>query len=129
MFSKHYFCRQTITKIFIWQIFLNEWASTKIYLTDEIIERPLKKENTSKKNNNIQWNKNENLSTTNLVSSIYVYHWKIYLLFFFVPIKICWKHVFFETMQSHCRFISSKRLFLTFGNLTVIKCKNLCESK
>ena len=54
---------------------------------------------------------------------------KVSLLFFFIPIKIRWKHVFFETMQSQWRFISSKRLFLTFGNLTVIKYKNLYESK
>ena len=85
-------------------------------------------ENTSQKNNNTHRNKNKKLNTTNLVSSIDFYHRKISLLFFFIPIKIRWKHVFLETMQSHWRLISSKRSFLTFGNLTVIKCKSPCES-
>ena len=60
-----------------------------------------------------------------LVSSTFSYSRKNYLLFFSVPMKICWKHVFFETMQSHSGFICSRRLFLTFGNLTVIKYKKL----
>ena len=45
------------------------------------------------------------------------------LLFFSVPMKICWKQVQFETIESHWGFISSRRLFLTFGNLNVIKYK------
>ena len=67
-------------------------------------------------------NKNKKLNT-NLVSSIFFYHQKVSLLFFFIPIKIRWKHVLFETIQSHWRLISFKGLFLTFGNLTVIKYK------
>ena len=43
----------------------------KKYLTDEIIESPLKKENTSKENNNTHRNKKKSLNTTNLVSSIF----------------------------------------------------------
>ena len=86
-------------------------------------------ENTSHKNNNTHWNKDKKLNTTNLVPPIFFYRQKVSLLFFFIPIKIRWKHVFFETMQSHWRLISSKRLFLTFGNLIVIKYKNLCETK
>ena len=81
------------------------------------------------KNKNAHRSKNENLNTTNLVSSMFFYHRKIYLLFFSVPTKICWKHVLFETMQYHWGFISWRRLFLTFGNLTVIEYKNLCQSK
>ena len=45
--------------------------STKKYLTDEIIESPLKKESTSKKNNNTHRNKKKNLNTTNLMSFIF----------------------------------------------------------
>ena len=101
----------------------------KKYLTDEIKEIPLKQENISKKNNNTHKNKNKNLNTTKLECSIFFYHLKISLLFFFVSIKIRWKHVFFETMQSQWQFISSKRRFVTFGSLTVIKYKNLYESK
>ena len=54
----------------------------KIAFTDEILESPLKKENTSKKNNNTHRNKNKNLNTTNLVSSIFFYHRKNSLLLF-----------------------------------------------
>ena len=56
----------------------------KKYFTDEIIESVLKKENTSKKNNNPHRNKNKNLNTTNLVSAIFFYHRKNYLLLFSV---------------------------------------------
>ena len=84
--------------------------------------------NTCQENNNTHRNKNKKLNT-NLVSSIFFYHQKVSLLFFFIPIKIRWKHVLFETIQSHWRLISLKGLFLTFGNLTVIKYKNLCDGK
>ena len=64
-----------------------------------------------------------------IVSSIFSYNRKISLLFFFLfPWKCFESTCFFETMQSHSGFISSRRLFLTFGNLTVIKYINLWES-
>ena len=95
---------------------------------DEIIERPLKK-NTSKNNKNTYRNKRESLNTTNLVSSIFLYRRKISLLFFSAPVKICWKHVVFETMRCHWELISARIFFPNFGNLTVIKYKTLCERK
>ena len=61
----------------------------KKYLTDEIIESPLKKENTSKKNKNTHINKKKNLNTTNLVSSALFYRQKISLFFFSALMKIC----------------------------------------
>ena len=42
--------------------------------------------------------------------------------------KICWKHVIFQTMQSHWEFISSRRLFLTFDNSTVIIKQHECDT-
>ena len=101
----------------------------KEYLTDEIIESLPKKKNTSKKDNNTHRNKKKTLNTSNFVSSIFFYRRKPSLLFFSAPMKMLKTRVFFETMQSHWGFISSRRLFPTFGNLTVIKYKNLCESK
>ena len=95
---------------------------------DEIIESPLKK-NTSKKNKNTYRNKKESLNTTNLVSSIFFYSRKIYLLFFSVPIKIFWRYAFFETMRCNWELISSRVFFPNFSNLTVIKYKTYCESK
>ena len=59
----------------------------KRYLTYEIIESPLKKENTSKKKNNTHMIKDKNLNTTNFMSSIFFYHRKVSLLFFFFSIK------------------------------------------
>ena len=80
-----------LTNIFEWVSFYEKIPS------HEIIESPLKKENTRKKNNNTHTHKkknlNKNLNTNNLVSSIFFYHQKILLLFFSVPMKICWKHV------------------------------------
>ena len=99
----------------------------KKYLIGEILESALKKENTSKKKKHPQKQKEKDLNTSNLVSSILFYHWKFSLLFFFIPIKIHWKHVIFKTIESHWRFISSKRLFLTFCSLTVTKYQNLYE--
>ena len=66
----------------MWQVLFNGWASIKKYLTDEIIESVLKKENTSKKNSNTHRNKKKNLNTTNLVSAIFFYHRKNSLLLF-----------------------------------------------
>ena len=74
-------------------------------------------------------NKKKNLHTTNLVPSIFFYRRKISLLFFSAPMKIFLKHVFFETMQSPSGFNSPRRLFLTFGNLTVIKYKSSSKRK
>ena len=91
---------------------------------DEIIERPLKKNN-----KNTYKNKKESLNTTNLVSSIFFYRRKISLLFFSAPMKICWKHVFFKTMHCNWGLISSGRFFPILRSLTVIKYKNLCEIK
>ena len=53
---------------------------------------------------------------------LHVFHYILILkyLFSLFLITICWKHVFLEIMQSHWRFIWSKRLHLTFSNLTSI---------
>ena len=68
----------------------------KKYLTDEIIENPLKKKNTSKKNKKTE----TKIRTLILLTSCLPY-------FFTVEKKsICSKHVFSETIQSHWRFIS-----------------------
>ena len=121
--------RWTFTKISIWQIFLKGSVSTNKCLIDEILESPLKLKNTRHKSNITRRNKDKKLNTICLVSSIFFYHRKVSLISLFILIKIRWKHVFFETIQSHWRLMTTKRLFLIFRNLTVIKYQNLCESK
>ena len=65
--------------------------------------------------------KSKNLNTIYLMSSIFVCFWKTNLLLFSLfSIKIRWKYVFLGTMQSHGGFICSRRLFITFSNLTSI---------
>ena len=57
------------------------------------------------------------------------------LLFSLFPIKIRRKHVFLKTILSHRGFFCSRRLFLTFGNLTsnlintrtFVKTNNKCK--
>ena len=65
----------------------------------------------------------KNLNTTYIKSSyrFTILHIPLFL-FSLLPI-IHWKHVFLETMQSHWRFIYYRKLFLTFGNLTLISVK------
>ena len=76
-------------------------------------------------------NKTINSNTTYLISSIFFFcYWKTDLLLFSLfPIKIDWKHMFLETIQSHWGFICSRRLFLTFGNLTLFDLAKLSAYK
>ena len=80
----------------------------QVCLIEASFKKEKKFENTSKKIT-AHRNKNKILSTTYLMTSIFFYNSKISLLFFsLLPIKICWKPLSLDTMQSHWALFTQK---------------------
>ena len=102
-----------------------KWVSVYQKISsNEIIKGSLKKENTSKKNNNADTE--TKIKTWLILISFLPYSFTIEKSLyssFLVPWKFVESTCFFTTMQSHWGFISSRRLILTFGNLTSLDTK------
>ena len=89
-------------------------VATEKYFTNKIVKSPLKK----------NWKQLVRKTTTYAGKKhevfISFYYSKISLFLFSLLPMIHWNHVFLETMQSHWGFIYLRKLFFTFGNLTLI---------
>ena len=123
LFSKHTFGKKAIAKISFWQIFLYGWI-------DKLLQKipwkifPLKKENTSNKINSIQTNKKNNLNTNNLMTSIFFYHQKIFLIFFSAPMKFWGKHIFLKQCNPIEDLSPREDYFPSLAILTSLNTKN-----